>query len=569
MKIGRHKRVIIAFGFLVMVLIALLSYFQTAKADGTAISYGTIETDGVEYQDMSVTAHDEELEPPELTLDGLLEITSDATSLQPGDTVDVNLYIHNWNVAGFDGIIDYDTDVFEELGQGDITMNDKLLSWDLIYNPSERYINVSQNSYRASVVPEDEYFISLHFKVKNGSASTKISFKNYIVTDSQFNDTYLMERPDLSITIYDQENVQPSTGDLAPELTWDGLLELTSDATSFNQGDTIDVELYIHNWNVAYFSGNLRYDEDIFEEITLSNITLDERMKSWNPAYDLTEKYLTVSQRSIDASLIPEDGLFAKFKFVVKKDFELTTIYIDNPYVCDNDFNDLVLAQAPEISITISNENGNSQTGGNLALSVSDADIQAGQEITLPIDITRNPGINALGLLIQYDEDVCAYNGLEVADVFSHKVTLKDDNAMDGDIRAAFLFAGDIVDIGTLANLKFTVGEDVQPGDTMVVNVTILEVTNKSETEVAGTGASGTLTVRSNDVEPDDYILGDVNLDGKIGLADAVYVLESYNEERTLSEKQKRAGDVNQDSEVNLVDALLIMQYFTGKVSGF
>lgn len=63
--------------------------------------------------------------------------------------------------------------------------------------------------------------------------------------------------------------------------------------------------------------------------------------------------------------------------------------------------------------------------------------------------------------------------------------------------------------------------------------------------------------------------LGDVNLDKKINSTDALWVLESSVQKRTLTNAQKKNADVNADGKINSTDALLILRYAVGAISSF
>lgn len=63
--------------------------------------------------------------------------------------------------------------------------------------------------------------------------------------------------------------------------------------------------------------------------------------------------------------------------------------------------------------------------------------------------------------------------------------------------------------------------------------------------------------------------IGDINTDGKINSADALFVLQSSMGVITLTDTQKLLADVNEDGKINSTDALLILQYATGKITSF
>ena len=56
------------------------------------------------------------------------------------------------------------------------------------------------------------------------------------------------------------------------------------------------------------------------------------------------------------------------------------------------------------------------------------------------------------------------------------------------------------------------------------------------------------------------YLLGDVNADGKINARDAKLVLQYFNGQVTLTAEQQARADVNKDGKINARDAKLILQ---------
>ncbi len=62
-----------------------------------------------------------------------------------------------------------------------------------------------------------------------------------------------------------------------------------------------------------------------------------------------------------------------------------------------------------------------------------------------------------------------------------------------------------------------------------------------------------------------DYILGDINSDGKINTADARWVLQCASGKRDLTDAQRAAADVNGDGKINTADAKWLLQVASGK----
>ena len=66
-----------------------------------------------------------------------------------------------------------------------------------------------------------------------------------------------------------------------------------------------------------------------------------------------------------------------------------------------------------------------------------------------------------------------------------------------------------------------------------------------------------------------DYLLGDVNGDGKISVLDATLIQKYISGLVTFSDTQKAAADVNNDGSVSVIDATLIQKYIAGLIDKF
>jgi len=75
-------------------------------------------------------------------------------------------------------------------------------------------------------------------------------------------------------------------------------------------------------------------------------------------------------------------------------------------------------------------------------------------------------------------------------------------------------------------------------------------------------------SVKLTITEP-EYILGDVNGDGKIGMPDALMVARAAQRYITLTDTQKFAADVNGDGKVGMPDALMIARYAQRYITSF
>lgn len=104
-------------------------------------------------------------------------------------------------------------------------------------------------------------------------------------------------------------------------------------------------------------------------------------------------------------------------------------------------------------------------------------------------------------------------------------------------------------------------------------NINILRFTwfnNANMTEV-NYMLLGNVTLSQNEPVVEEIIIvyGDVDNDAKIGVEDALLVLQHSVEKITLTEEQITAGDVNNDALTDATDALLILQFSVDKITSF
>ena len=71
----------------------------------------------------------------------------------------------------------------------------------------------------------------------------------------------------------------------------------------------------------------------------------------------------------------------------------------------------------------------------------------------------------------------------------------------------------------------------------------------------------------------DPFKIGDINLDGKVDLEDAMLALNSYTRIITelpdtgLTYSQEQSADVDQNGSIDLMDAMTILEYYAGCVA--
>ena len=376
---------------------------------------------------------------------------------------------------------------------------------------------------------------------------------------------------------------------LAEEIDLSNSLVIETDAQSLQVGDTVSVKIYVKEIDISYFSCYVDYDTEIFAQLTRNDIIVPEQLRmdedygSWMKTLDLDAgNKVSVSEASGTSYVIPNNGLLATLNFTVIREasfaeFSFTTPEIVTEFVT-NGIEDYTYE---DITISVTNQ------GNIFSFSTNSVEVLANEEVELPLNINTNPGFNALGITITFDNTICNYSDLIIGDNFSSQIDLHSIYEVPGEgiVKASFIATDDVLAVGTFATFNFTVKDGVLAGNICDIAIEIEQITNKAETELpANKAVETTITVieeeeeddttgddndNSNTEEEIEYTLGDVNEDGIINLTDAIYILLNYNGEKILSSAQSLAGDINNDQTVNLTDALQILKYFNGEITTF
>lgn len=218
-------------------------------------------------------------------------------------------------------------------------------------------------------------------------------------------------------------------------------------------------------------------------------------------------------------------------------------------YICL--FPGIVLAeeQAKPIPCTIRQE-----------LSVSEC--KQGDTLTLTVYLQgRAEGwkLSSLKGVLEYDNSLFTVKPADILPVESGNVSTKSFDASSCEFYVSYDSDITVKNDASVVRLKLHVNEAARTGKTTVC------VTNLEWQASDGTGKNevehrvpSSLTISKADKPT---LAGDVNLDGKITLADAKYIMQYCNGTITLNSKQKKNADFNGDRKINLIDAKLVMKY--------
>ena len=150
------------------------------------------------------------------------------------------------------------------------------------------------------------------------------------------------------------------------------------------------------------------------------------------------------------------------------------------------------------------------------------------------------------------------------------------DNSTGKDYISGFDGADLKWNIGTVKSKSFTVKATPVSSKAKVSgtgNITLKE--GKNTVNIVVTAENGSkrtysITVNYDPPEtPTGITLGDVDMDGKITISDALLIFKHKSGEKILSADSQKAADTNKHGSVDIADALLIFKYKSGEISSF
>ncbi len=191
-------------------------------------------------------------------------------------------------------------------------------------------------------------------------------------------------------------------------------------------------------------------------------------------------------------------------------------------------------------------------------IKASDVKARAGGSVEVPISILNNPGITGMALDVYYDDSVLKLVDVKDGELlgksahkdkleFPYKLVWENDTSKS-----------DITNNGVIATLVFKVLKDAQDGDYPIVIGYDFEnsaIVNQMTEKVRFNTENASVSVSR------DYIIGDVNGDGKVNNLDRACLsryLAGWKEYEDIIEK---SADVNNDGVINTIDRVILSRY--------
>ncbi len=181
---------------------------------------------------------------------------------------------------------------------------------------------------------------------------------------------------------------------------------------------------------------------------------------------------------------------------------------------------------------------------------------KAGEEVTVKLVMENNPGITALRLSIDFDENVLEMTDFRFGEALSSMNKGTSEKYGSPYSFSMYSASADLEDCGTLAVIKFKVKENAENGEYPV------NITYDKDDIFNLNGDSVSFDVETGAVMLNSCLLGDINDDGKINMRDVVLLQQVINGWNVTYNKE--AVDYNGDGKTNMRDIVALQQYING-----
>ncbi len=205
-----------------------------------------------------------------------------------------------------------------------------------------------------------------------------------------------------------------------------------------------------------------------------------------------------------------------------------------------------------------------------------------GEKFEIVVDLARNPGVNSIGIKVEYDPSVlkldwdaflAKYNAdstIGVYGVYKHeKFSSFTASQNDGVLRLNYLNLANVEDQRlTLATLTFEVLDAANLGVTDIRATLVKDANNPADTGVSNyAGENVAVKDAAAKVEIVGNLWADVNGDGLVNTYDATMILKwKVGNTFTAEEFDVKAADVDRNGIVEIADAVMVLQYAAGLV---
>lgn len=180
-----------------------------------------------------------------------------------------------------------------------------------------------------------------------------------------------------------------------------------------------------------------------------------------------------------------------------------------------------------------------------------------GEQITIPVTMTDNPGLAGLSHTIQFDPEVLRFESVEMAgSLAGREPAVNAEKADAGQVSLVWFSPTDALGDGPAYILTFTILETAPLGSSDV------RLSFGGRDNMNADLVPILFSVINGRVQVVDYILGDVDGNGSLGMMDALLLAQVLSGQSIeLDEAQRLAADTDQNGVVELADVILLSQW--------
>ena len=179
----------------------------------------------------------------------------------------------------------------------------------------------------------------------------------------------------------------------------------------------------------------------------------------------------------------------------------------------------------------------------------------AGDEVTIPVTIKQNSGIAGFSYDVNYDS-----SKLQLKKMTAGTVTKEGTFTTNGNV-VNWYTTDNITANGTILNITFTILKDTADGKYPVS----ISLHDGKKNLVNEEGSYVKAAYKAGEVEVVSGILGDINGDKDITIADVVLLNRYVLGKARLDSDKKKLADMNSDGDVTIGDVVLLNRQVLGK----
>ena len=179
----------------------------------------------------------------------------------------------------------------------------------------------------------------------------------------------------------------------------------------------------------------------------------------------------------------------------------------------------------------------------------------AGDEVTIPVTIKQNSGIAGFSYDVNYDS-----SKLQLKKMTAGTVTKEGTFTTNGNV-VNWYTTDNITANGTILNITFTILKDTADGKYPVS----ISLHDGKKNLVNEEGSYVKAAYKAGEVEVVSGILGDINGDKDITIADVVLLNRYVLGKVSLDSDKKKLADMNSDGDVTIGDVVLLNRQVLGK----